>query len=319
MIEPSPVAYPPDPRITGAETLLEIVADGGPRLGFGHLGRCLALWDELGERAVFRVGDAAANDFLSARGVPIAAGGEAPIVLLDRAAPAGEQQVRALQAHGRRVALLDDLGPARALADLVIDPPTAAAWPSAAGLRLAGFEHVLLRREVLAARARTVRGEQVLICIGGSDPDGLTPLLADALAAGGVDVRSVLGPGYRGERPAAGAVLDRPGEFVPALAAAGVLVAGYGHSLLEAAHLGVPAIAVVSRAEQLQHARAFCRHGSARLLDATAGHAALHEVAAIATELLADPAQLAAMALRGPQLIDGHGAPRVAQALEGLL
>ncbi len=295
--------------------LVEIVADGGPRVGFGHVGRCLALWEELHGRAAFRVGDEAVAGFLRARGAPVGPAGSAPVVLLDRAQPTGEQEVRSLQATGRRVVLLDDLGPGRMAADVVIDPPTAAAWPPAAGVRLAGFEHVLLRREVRDAASGAAPDGGVLLAMGGSDPAGLTPPLAAALTEAGIDLTVALGPGYRAPHPAAATI--GPEAFIPALAQASLLVTGYGHSLLEAAHLGVPAISVVFRDEHLVHARAFCLEGTACMLDMTDG-ARPAELTALVRELLGDSQSLAATSRRGRELVDGCGAARIADVLETL-
>jgi spore coat polysaccharide biosynthesis predicted glycosyltransferase SpsG len=256
--------------------------------------------------------------------------GDAPIVVFDRAAPVAAEEVRLLCAAGRRVVLLDDLGPARRIADVVIDPPTAAAWPPAAGMRLAGPEHVLLREAVRAAASqRTAASGQaagsrlvspvgVLLALGGSDPTGLTPSFADALSATGIDLAVALGPGYRGLSPTSGTLLRDPGAFVPALAHADLLVTGYGHTLLEAAHLGVPAVAVVYRPAQLEHARAFCRMGTARILDITTDPDS-RQVAALVSRLLGEPRARAAMAARGRELIDGRGARRVMDALEALV
>jgi spore coat polysaccharide biosynthesis predicted glycosyltransferase SpsG len=316
------------------ELSLELVVDGGPHLGFGHVGRCLALWEELKGRAVFCVSDPSVAALLRARGAsvldrpaaPLADSGGTPFVVLDHAAPASVAQVRTLQARGRRVALLDDAGPARAAADLVIDPPTAAAWPAAAGRRLAGFEHVLLRQEVRTAvrpkacadfaGGRRTRGG-VLLAMGGSDPAGLTPVLAASLEAVGVEVTVALGPGYRGSFPTAGTVLGDHGMFIGALARAELLVTGYGHTLLEAAHLGVPAIAVVHRPEHGLHARAFCRAGTAWVLDLAAGQPA-GELVDLVARLLADTPARAQMAARGRELVDGFGAGRVLAVLEVL-
>jgi len=317
----------PQPTLArSAEPLLEIVAEGGPRLGFGHVGRCLALSEELREQAVFHVREDAVACFLRKRGAPIACTHDAPLVLLDRAVPVAEQEVRALHAAGRRVVLLDDLGPARMLADVVVDPPTAAAWPPSGGLRLAGFEHVLLRREVRAARlARALRGvdaspaagARVLVAMGGSDPADLTPALAAALAGAGSDVTVALGPGYRGSFPTSGSVPVVRDDFVSALAAVDLLVAGYGHTLLEAAHLGVPAIAVVHRPEQLPHAAAFCRQRTAELLDVTV-RSRCSRLAEIAGRLLAEPERRAQMSARGQELVDGRGAERIARVLAAM-
>ncbi|HEV3093359.1 MAG TPA: hypothetical protein VGY30_02465 [Solirubrobacteraceae bacterium] len=314
---------------------MEIVADGGRLLGFGHVGRCLALWEELNGAGAFRVNDEAVAAFLKARGAPVASRPLAtPLVLLDHAEPTTEQAVRTLQATGRRVVLLDDLGSGRMAADAVIDPPTAASWPPAGGVRLGGFEHVLLRREIRRAATGSSSAtpvlagvdptsqesglgvnEGVLLAMGGSDPAGLTAPLAKGLLAAGVDVTVALGPGYRGPRPAAHSIVAD--GFPRALACAALLVCGYGHSLLEAAYLGVPAIAVVFRPEHLRHAQAFCNAGTACMLDMTAGPCPA-ELAALAGGLLADVPGRARMARRGRELVDGDGAARVAAALVSL-
>ncbi len=306
-----------------AELLVEIIAEGGPRLGFGHAGRCLALWEELGDSAAFQVHDDAVVCFLREQGAPIVSNSSAPLVVLDRAALVTEQEVGLLRAEGRRVVLIDDLGPARMQADVVLDPPTAAVWPPAAGVRLAGFEHVLLRREVReAAPARAAHGVDVatraagsvLLAMGGSDPTDLTPLLADVLSGAGIDVTVALGPGYRGSFPITSPLPVGREGFVSALASADLLVAGYGHSLLEAAHLGVPAIAVVYRSEQLPHAAAFCRQGTAELLDLTT-RSNSPQLAAATGRLLLAPERRAEMSARGQELVDGRGAERIAKTL----
>jgi len=303
------------PRASGA--LVEIVADGGPLLGYGHVGRCLAVWEALDGDAAFAVTDAAVAAFVQARGARAGGAPSAPVVLLDSAEPTGLAAVQSLQAAGRRVVLLDDLGAGRDVADLVVDPPTAALWPPTERPRLAGFEHVLLRREVLdASRAADRRG--ILLALGGSDPTGLTPVLAAALAAAGVDgLVANLGPGYGGAAPDGVTLLRDPAVFVATLARSRLLVATYGHSLLEAAHLGVPAVIVVTRPEHREHAAAFSTHNTARLIDMSDGPRT-DELAQLVTETLAQPARLAAMARRGRALVDGRGAQRVAAAIRAI-
>lgn len=298
--------------------LVEIHADGGGPVGFGHVGRCLALADELGTQAVFRVEDESVVAFLREHGARTAGGEEAPLVLLDRRQPVQVDTILELQAAGRRVALMDDLGPGRAVADLVIDPPTAAAWPPAGGHRLAGFAHVLVRGEIRAQRTWAVpAGGPVLLGMGGSDPAGLTQPLAAALDAAGVHLRVALGPGYRGPRPSAGAVLRSAADWAPALREAPLLVTAYGHSMIEAAHLGVAAVAVVFLPEHLEHARVFAQQGTAVIVDMTDGVRA-PELVRVVTDLLADDAARDALAHRGEQLVDGLGAARVAAALTAL-
>jgi spore coat polysaccharide biosynthesis predicted glycosyltransferase SpsG len=305
--------------------LVEIVADGGGALGFGHLGRCLAIADALGDAATFTVEDGQAADFVAARGARVGDGRDAPVVLLDRRAAVPAALATEQRRRGRRVALLDDAGPARAVADLVIDPPTAAAWPPAAGRRLDGFAHVLLRADVLAAgaAARQVRDDargrrpRVLLGLGGSDPLGLTPALAASLSALDLELLVALGPGYAAPRPAHGRLLGSPAEWSGALADADLVVCGFGHSLLEAAFLAVPAVAVVFLAEHVEHARAFCGHGTATAIEMVDGPRA-DALAALVAERLDDRAALRADGQRAATLVDGRGAERVAAALRAL-
>jgi spore coat polysaccharide biosynthesis predicted glycosyltransferase SpsG/SAM-dependent methyltransferase len=304
--------------------VLQIIADGGPQLGYGHVGRCLAIAEKFGGDAVFTVDDESLIGFIVAHGGRALAA-NAPVVLIDRRAPTDAIEVHALRDAGQRVVLLDDSGTGRDVADLVIDPPTAAAWPPTRTPRLAGFEHVLLRHEVRdAAQAqrdntdRPAQAQRVLLAMGGSDPTGATRPLAGALAeAGGIDITVVLGPGYRGSRPEVGTVLDRPELFVPTLAAADLFVASYGHALLEAAHLGVPAIAVVLLPEHRRHAEAFCANGTAVMLDMSDGLRP-EALVGLVHELQASRARRSALADRGRQLIDGRGAERVAHAIRAL-
>ena len=272
---------------------------------------------------MFAVDDESAARFIVARGGRVLAT-SAPVVLIDRRTPTDASEVHALHHAGQRVVLLDDIGTGRDAADLVVDPPTAAGWPATRVPRLAGFEHVLLRREVRdVAQARQGRAEEsspsgpVLVAMGGSDPTGATPELAAALAEAGIDITVVLGPGYRGPRPALGTVLDRPELFVPTLAAAGLFIASYGHALLESAYLGVPAIAVVLLPEHREDAAAFCANGTAAMLDMSDE---LHPEALVdlVRELQASSARRAALADCGRRLIDGLGTERVARAIRAL-
>jgi spore coat polysaccharide biosynthesis predicted glycosyltransferase SpsG len=288
---------------------VEIVADGGPRVGYGHVGRCLAIAEFLGADAVFRIEDAEVARFVRDRGGVCVAESRAPVVLLDRADATDAAAVRELQAAGRRVVLLDDLGSGRTVADLVVDPPTAASWPPAGPHRLAGFEHVLLRREVWETEP-AAQPHGVLLALGGSDPTQLTPRVAESLR--GEYLRVNLGPGYAGPRPEHGELLAGPHAFIEALAQARLLVAAYGHSLLEAAYLGVPALIIVTRSEHLEHATAFVQNGTARIV-------AVEDVAVAVARLLADPQELAEMAARGRALVDGRGAQRVAGAIRELV
>jgi spore coat polysaccharide biosynthesis protein SpsF len=302
--------------------LFEIAADGGREVGYGHVGRCLAIAEQLDGRARFALGDRAARRFVTERGGLLEHEGQDPaVVLLDRCAPTSESDVAALHASGRRVALLDDMGSGRRVADLVIDPPTAVSWPPTGGRRLAGFEYVLLRREVMeAVRDPAPRG--VLVAMGGSDPAGLTVPLCEALAAASLPVTAALGPSYSAPAPDGVRVLRARGDveqgaFVTALAGASLLVAGFGHTLLEAAYLGVPAVAIITREEHRPHAFAFCQSATATPVDMSAAVRPA-EFVRLVEALLGDAARREALGRRGRSLVDGGGARRVARELLAL-
>ncbi len=303
-------------RVDGVqrELPLLILADAGAQLGFGHVGRCLAVLEELDGRAALAVSDPATFRLLAARGIPLVApDAPARVLLVDHRQPTSAEEVAHMRAHGRRVCLLDDVGTGRTVADLVVDPPTGCAWPPAGGRRLAGFEHALLRHEVRVAAGHGLAGVEVLISMGGSDPEGLTPPLALALRAAGASVLSVLGPTYRGAQPQ-GEVLPDPRDWPRALAGARLLVGRFGHTLLEAAHLGTPALALATNGRAAVEAAAFAAHGTAEATRVS-GPGDIGEVAARALGLLGEPDRLAAMAARGRELVDGRGATRVAAAL----
>jgi spore coat polysaccharide biosynthesis predicted glycosyltransferase SpsG len=310
------------------EPLVMVLTESGSRIGLGHLGRCLAISEELAGQVAFAVegpesegreseGPESAGMLAAAGGVTAAAASApAPVVLIDRRDPTAAGELAGLHEQGRRVCLLDDPGEARAGADLVIDPPTGCAWPPTGGRRLAGFEHVLLRRDIRAAAKRPLPGVELLLSMGGSDPEGLTPALAQALQATGASVLTVLGPLYRGPAPA-GSVLDNPEDWPRALAGARLLVGRFGHTLLEAAHLGTPALAVATGERAGDEAEAFAAHGTIDVIRVH-GPGDARAVAERALALLADGTRLAAMAWRGRELIDGRGAVRVADALREL-
>jgi UDP-2,4-diacetamido-2,4,6-trideoxy-beta-L-altropyranose hydrolase len=198
----------------------------------------------------------------------------------------------------------------------VIDPPTGCSWPPAGGRRLAGFKYALLRVEIRAAASRPRPGVEALLNMGGADPEGLTPALARALRAAGVTVLTALGPSYRGPQPE-GEVLADASQWPAALAGARLLVGRFGHTLLEAAHLGTPALAIATDERAGVEAHAFAAHSTIDAIT-VGGPDDAQTVAERAHTLLADGARLAAMAARGRALVDGRGAARVAAALREL-
>jgi spore coat polysaccharide biosynthesis predicted glycosyltransferase SpsG len=294
-------------------TRVELVADSGHQVGLGHVARLAALAEELGPTAVFAVTDNDARRWLEVRGFPVAsARTAAEVVVLDRLNPVDVDEVLGLQAGGALVVLMDDTGPGRAVADVVIDPPTLADWPPAAGRKLQGFEHTLLRREWAAARSVPAVRDGVLLTFGGTDPYGLSSLAADALAGMDLPVTTVLGTTSGVD--VAGTVLRSPPDFASRVRGARLLVTAFGGTVLEAACVGTPVISVCTREDHFLHAEALALHGTLRVVDGRDGVTGV-TLRTHVENALRDADWLASAARRGPALIDGLGARRVAAVL----
>jgi spore coat polysaccharide biosynthesis predicted glycosyltransferase SpsG len=115
-----------------------------------------------------------------------------------------------------------------------------------------------------------------------------------------------------------------PRRFRAALEQATVAVVAGGTTLYEACALGTPVIAVPVVPGQATTVRRFVRAGLAAGARPRSGAAVGSDrwgqaIAAAALDLLADADRRAALSARGPRVIDGRGAQRVAQAIAGLV
>src|SRR3954462_5748168 len=114
--------------MTDASFVLRV--DAGAQVGFGHAGRCVALWEQLRERCVVAVTDATAAAFVRRSGARVADGGaRGDVTGIDRAHTAGGAGARARPPAGAGVCRFDEGGPAGARAGAVVAPPTGPAWP----------------------------------------------------------------------------------------------------------------------------------------------------------------------------------------------
>jgi spore coat polysaccharide biosynthesis protein SpsF len=242
--------------------------------------------------------------------------------------------VQAIRDAGAIVAVIDDPSERRLAADLAFYPPVPQvermSWTGFDGELLVGWDWVLLRRDAADARAARPHREasregmsRLLVTMGGSDPGGLTTLallaLAEAEPRFAVDL--VLGPAFVEDRDFHDALarlrcpvtVHRAVRDLPALAAtADLALASFGVTAYELAVLGVPALLLCLSDDHAMSASALDRAGMARSL----GRHDLLSPRDIARELdaLHDDEQ-EEMRRRGPELIDGLGARRIAAKL----
>jgi spore coat polysaccharide biosynthesis predicted glycosyltransferase SpsG len=321
--------------------------EAGPRVGFGHLSRVLALVEALEERGIacrvalppdptalawLRIAGARAPIVLADEGPALPqvldAAREAAAVIVDVRHPLTRAEVRALGA-GRPVVIVDNAGPGATEADLVVAPFGVARDPR----WLDGAAHVPLRRAFrLGGELRGPRGGSplVLISMGASDPEGLTLLALDGLAlarerVGRFTVRVLANPASPlwSRLPAWLRRLDfppacpvDPAGMAGHLAEADLALVAMGVTVYEALASGVPPVVVCRTRGDVVHARGLAARGA---LVSLGLHPSEEAVAAAVEGLLASPARREAMAAAGRACVDGRGAERVADRLRALL
>jgi spore coat polysaccharide biosynthesis predicted glycosyltransferase SpsG len=264
--------------------------------------------------------------------------------------------VSALALSGARVALLDDYGPAQALAHLVINallsPLTGADYTVAQTRVLCGAPYVQFPQEVYQLRGeasatvkaaehmlatpllRRISGmeqepaQAVLVSFGGQAVTPAVALAVETLSlaryTGKVIVIPAPSMGSR-EIPAAGVDCMLDIEWHPAgpdfhllLAASDLAILAGGLSLYEAAFLGVPAICVGLNDHQLATARKLEAAGVCRL-GGKLGSLTPAELAPRLGSLLRSSDLRWRMSGKGMALFDGLGLKRTMEAIIALL
>ena len=296
-----------------------VAADASTAAGLGHLSRCTALACALAARG--------------AHVRTLALGAEHPLemdgLLWEPASPS------ALRPDGAAALVLDSYAiSAPGRSELAETAPLAqfddrgddlagelAIGPLSADLdgvgRIAGPRFACLRRAFWGARVpyEGHRLQRVLVTTGGGDPTGEALSYAASVRTAlpdDVDVRWVA-PVDAGLAPAGVRRLARQPSLTSAMLASDLVVCGAGVTMLEAASLGRPCIAIPLVENQ--------RPGWDRLAAAGAIVPAKDQddVAAALSRIAADPQERRALANRAAALVDGFGAFRVAARVEALV
>lgn len=278
----------------------------------GHRSRIEALRSQL-ERLGWRCDPAPLADGLPDRGVAL---------VVD------SYDVRAdeVQFDGGPVVAIDDLDRDLAV-DLLVEPSppvtsTAGARPTGRSrVHLAGFEFALVGSAGAAINFETATdtrvGPQVLVTLGGSDTGGWGAAICDRLAVTSQVVRvlHVPGPWSASATNPGVEVAARDVQLMPLLRAATVVVSAGGVTMLESMMTGRPTVAVETADNQHRAVVGAAAAGAVLV----AGSADPPDVCAAVGSVLADPVLTDALASRGPQVVDGLGARRVADRIHRML
>jgi UDP-2,4-diacetamido-2,4,6-trideoxy-beta-L-altropyranose hydrolase len=296
-----------------------VAADGGRASGLGHLSRSGAVAAALRAKgrsvACVALGASTSIDH-DVEWQPAASLADCPatrgdgVVVLDSYVhqPA---DARGVFADARLVAM-HDRGEHDDVADLVVSL-TAGEAPGV----LAGPAYACLRPEFwgLAAPPLSPALRNVLVTVGaGGSPSGLAEAIGARLP--GVTLSLVVGRLAEAADPAPGArFVEHPSSLLAELLNADLVVCAGGQTLLESLASGRPTVAVVTAENQLAQVELLESLGAIRAVYS----AEPEVVAATVVEFVADQAERDRLASRGPELIDGYGALRVAYRIERLL
>lgn len=313
------------------ETFALFHVAAGARLGYGHLRRATTIASVLARPAALHLRGSADTP----AGVQRVEG--APARLLDALRPrvvviddphvdSASAWVRAARCRAVPAVSLHDLGLAPVQSDLAIDGSVATRrrWPAARVLL--GPEFAVAGSGVVARGTRPARGVRAIaVSLGGGRHAASLRAIASALRGAFPSARILV---IAGLHPGREMILPVGVEHVVArdglrhvLRSVDLAVLGGGTSLYEAASLGVPTVAVPMVPAQQRTVRAFDRAGVA--IAAGRFHVEpkvrARQVTRAVRTLALDASRRRRMARRGPLLVDGRGAERVADAIRALV
>jgi UDP-2,4-diacetamido-2,4,6-trideoxy-beta-L-altropyranose hydrolase len=339
---------------------LIIRADAGPVMGTGHVMRCFALaqaWRRMDGRALFAMaeGSPALEARLTAAGMAVerldvrpgsagdaertaalAAARDAAWIAVDGYQFSAEYQ-QALKSAGRGLLFVDDYGHcAHYSADFVLNQNVYAeevVYHCAPHTQcLLGPRYALLRDEFLRRgsppRIIPAAGKNVLVTMGGADPDNVTPQVMRALQVAQVPALKatvVVGnanPRFEALQSAAREAGEMftmvwdAGNMSELMAAADLAVTGGGSTCYEIAFMGLPALVCILAENQRPVAQAMDAAGVMRNVG-WARELSIPDMARAIESLLRDPASRGGMSISGKKLVDGKGAERTLTRMNG--
>lgn len=309
-----------------------ILADGGPRVGLGHLGRCTALAQAMdrfhGVKPIFLLKEPKSRRWVHNKGFSTrpSFNGSWDLLVVD-SYHLSMRDLLSLRRSTRVLAMVDDLGRVPVACEWVLNSSVYAhtvryTMARTSGLLLGPKFHPL-RMEYWRPRAsRPVREEvrDVLVMLGGTNEWGLLEkvvsvarrVLSEAryhLVAGPFGALSVMKNDDR-------VIIHRsPKNLRPLLERCDMAISGGGQSLYELAYVGLPAVAVCLAENQTQNVAGFQRAGTILVSGQPEERGFYSKLARGLSVLGRDRSLRERMSHRGWDLVDENGALRVADSL----
>jgi spore coat polysaccharide biosynthesis predicted glycosyltransferase SpsG len=307
-----------------------IAADTGPKVGLGHLGRCVAIAEGLAavsdEKPVFYIDDPVAADWVKGRGfgTTTTLPETIPLLIADsyRASMASWREYRR-RAH--RLLVIDDSGDVRTKPDWVVNSsPFAHRYPyqsvSAHSLMLGPLFHPL-RKEFWPERQASPGGRDlrnVLVILGGGDNRDHLGTIVDVILGtlAKVKVHIITGPYTELPRQSSAVVIHQsPRNIRRVIERCELAVSAAGQTLFELAACGIPTLATQLVSNQSPNYTGF------QDLDAIVALGAIQDpkfparLRRALRNVANDAAARQDLAARAHRVVDGNGARRVAYAI----
>lgn len=341
--------------------ILLIRADAGAEIGAGHVMRSIALaqaWQRSGGGSIFALAAGAeleprirgeGADFARIRAVPgtredaiqtaeLCGRWQADWLVVDGYHFSPEYRNSMRRAASRLLLVDDGEEPRGCECDVVVNPDpdaSAAMYPDrdAQTVYLPGPQYALLRREFLGARAERADPpemvKQVLVSMGGGDPNNVTLQVVDALEElSDLDLQAtvVVGPSYRHVDALQAVVARFPGrarllrnvQNMPELMTqADLAITAGGGTCYELAYMRVPMFLITMAENHERAVRALAAAGAAMSVGwfSSLGKGAL---AAALRGVICDRDLRMKLAQSAARMVDGRGAERVVETMLAL-
>jgi UDP-2,4-diacetamido-2,4,6-trideoxy-beta-L-altropyranose hydrolase len=325
---------------------------GGPKIGTGHLFRCLALarWlDRMSEPAEiqFEVIDLDPNGPAAARSIvgsrtghpcrihqdPELGGGHWDVLVVDRLR-VPPQAMQSLRRRTRYMVSIDDVGPGRFFADAALNPLYRSCEPRFPGSPLSfdrqGPEFQIIGPEFSDSPSRWREdATDVLITQGGADPHGIAPrIIRDLEPLLSIHDRLVLhvltGPAFRADE-ALRKIEARLGprlvrhkdvtDMAVFLRGMDLAVSAVGVTPFELAALGLPSLLVTGELKEVETADELVSMGSAVSLGIYREGAG-EKLRSTVDMLLRNPSRRAALREAGLNRLDGRMGGHLVRMIE---